>query len=48
MRGGTNPLDVIRWIAIAPLAGVLMIAVGLAVETKGSSQDDDAVSEGSP
>jgi MFS family permease len=47
MRGGTNPLEVIRWIAIAPLVGVLMIAVGLAVETKGSVQDGDAVSEGS-
>jgi MFS family permease len=47
MRGGTNPLDIIRFIAIAPLVGVLMIALGLAVETKDSSQNGDAVSEGS-
>jgi hypothetical protein len=47
MRGGTSPLEVIRWIALAPLLGVLMIALGFAVETKGASYDD-ALSEGHP
>jgi MFS family permease len=32
-----NPLDVIRWVALAPLVGVLMLLAGLGQETKGQA-----------
>jgi len=44
MGRGVNPLEVIRWIALAPLAGVVMIMLGLAVETK--SGRDGAIAGG--
>jgi MFS family permease len=42
LRGGANPLSIIRWVAIAPLVGVLLIALGIAEETKGLVHPDDA------
>lgn len=35
MRGGANPLDVIRWVAIVPMFGVAFVVLGLAEETRG-------------
>jgi MFS family permease len=34
-QSGTNPLDVIRWVALVPVAGLAAIALGLAEETRG-------------
>jgi MFS family permease len=34
-----NPLNVIRWVALAPLAGVLFLLFGLGQETKGRALD---------
>jgi len=32
---GTNPLDVLKWVAIPPLVGLLFLAAGLGEETRG-------------
>jgi MFS family permease len=34
-RPGVNPLDIIKWIALAPVVGLIFLAVGLAEETRG-------------
>jgi MFS family permease len=34
VRSGTNPLEVLRWVAIAPLIGTLFMAFGFGPETK--------------
>lgn len=34
LRGGSSPLQIIRWVALAPLIGVLLIALGVAEETR--------------
>jgi MFS family permease len=39
LRGGANPLDVIRWVALVPLAGVALLALGIAEETRGRATD---------
>jgi MFS family permease len=41
MRGGANPVAIIRWVAIAPAIGVLLIVLGIAEETKGLVHPDD-------
>jgi MFS family permease len=43
LRGGANPLDIIRWVALAPIVGVVLIALGVAEETKGLVHADDTV-----
>lgn len=35
VRGGSSPLEIISWVAIVPLVGVLLVVLGVAVETKG-------------
>jgi MFS family permease len=39
VRSGMNPLWIIQWIAIVPVVGLLFLAVGLAVETRGQTID---------
>ena len=39
MRGGANPLEVIRWVGVVPLVGVVFVLVGLCEETKGLDAD---------
>ena len=34
MRGGANPIEVIQWVALVPLVGVLFVVLGLAEETR--------------
>ena len=34
VRGGANPLEVIRWVALVPLVGVVFVLLGVAEETK--------------
>ena len=41
MRSGVDPREVIRWVAVVPLIGVLLVLLGFAEETKG--HDADAV-----
>jgi MFS family permease len=41
LRGGANPVAIIRWVAIAPIIGVVLIALGVAEETKGLVHPDD-------
>jgi MFS family permease len=38
VRGGANPLEVIRWVALVPAIGVLLVLLGVAEETKGRDQ----------
>jgi MFS family permease len=42
MRGGADPREVIRWVAIVPLVGVAMVLLGLAEETRGRDADASA------
>jgi len=39
LRGGANPLDIIRWVALVPLVGVALLALGIAEETRGRATD---------
>jgi len=34
VRSGENPLDVLRWVAIAPVVGLVLLAVGVGYETR--------------
>lgn len=34
VRSGANPLEVLRWVALGPLVGLVLLAVGLGQETK--------------
>jgi hypothetical protein len=34
-----NPLEIIRWVAIAPLVGIVFLLVGLGQETRGRTFD---------
>ena len=43
LRSGANPLEIIRWVAIAPVLGVLLIAFGVAEETKNLVHEGDVV-----
>jgi hypothetical protein len=38
LRGGANPLAVIRWVAVIPAIGVLLVLLGVAEETKGREE----------
>ncbi len=42
LRGGGSPLAIISWVAVAPLVGVVLIALGVAAETRGLVHADDA------
>jgi len=33
-RSGANPLEILKWVAIAPLVGVVLLLLGYAEETK--------------
>lgn len=35
LRTGANPLDIIRWVALVPLVGVVLVVLGVAEETRG-------------
>jgi MFS family permease len=48
LRSGANPLDVIRWVAVAPIVGVVLIALGVAEETKDLVHADDAAAFTTP
>src|SRR4029079_17612768 len=37
VRSGLSPLWIIQWIAIVPVVGLLFLAMGLAVETRGQT-----------
>ena len=37
---GVSPLDVIRWVALVPLVGIVLILIGVGHETKGSELDE--------
>lgn len=39
VRSGLNPLWIIQWVAIVPVVGLLFLAVGLGVETRGKTLD---------
>lgn len=43
MRDGGNPIEIIRWVAVVPVVGVIFVVIGLAQETKGVIADDDVV-----
>ena len=43
LRSGGNPLEIIRWVALAPLVGVVLIALGVAEETKNLVHEGEAV-----
>jgi MFS family permease len=47
LRGGANPLEIIRWVALAPVLGVALIAFGVAEETKDLVHESDAVTPAS-
>jgi hypothetical protein len=34
-EAGTNPLDILKWVAIAPALGVLFLLLGIGEETRG-------------
>lgn len=34
-RSGANPIDVLRWVALVPVLGLLLLALGVGAETKG-------------
>lgn len=34
-RSGANPIDLLRWIAIVPVVGLVLLALGVGAETKG-------------
>jgi MFS family permease len=34
-RSGANPIDVLRWIALVPVVGLVLLAAGVGAETKG-------------
>ncbi|MBL8942720.1 MAG: hypothetical protein JNK45_06225 [Myxococcales bacterium] len=36
---GVNPVWVLQWVALAPVAGLVLLALGLAVETRGHEID---------
>ncbi len=40
-RSGANPLEILKWVAIAPLVGVVLLLLGYAEETK--DRDADAL-----
>jgi MFS family permease len=42
MRSGGNPIEIIRWVAVVPVFGVLFVVLGVAQETKGRVLDDEA------
>ena len=42
-RTGANPLEILKWVALAPLFGVVLLLLGYAEETRG--RDPDAVLE---
>jgi MFS family permease len=46
LRGGANPLDIIRWVALAPIVGVVLVALGVAEETRDLVHEDDVVLTG--
>jgi MFS family permease len=46
LRGGANPIEVIRWVALVPAMGVVLVALGFAVETKGEAFADEGEGEG--
>jgi MFS family permease len=41
LRGGANPLAVIRWVSVVPAIGVLLVLFGVAEETKGRAETAD-------
>jgi MFS family permease len=47
LRSGANPLEIIRWVAIAPMLGVVLIALGVAEETRNLVHEGDAVTPAS-
>lgn len=47
LRGGANPLEIIRWVALAPALGVVLIALGVAEETKDLVHEGDTVTPAS-
>jgi hypothetical protein len=40
VQSGANPLDVLRWVAIAPICGLLMLFFGLGHETRGEAEQE--------
>ncbi len=34
-RSGANPIDVLRWLALVPVTGLVLLALGVGAETKG-------------
>jgi hypothetical protein len=44
IKSGANPIEIIRWVAVVPVIGVLFVLVGLAEETKDKlePEHDDA------
>lgn len=38
-RSGANPLDILKWVALAPLFGVVLLLLGFAEETKDRDAD---------
>lgn len=36
-QGGMNPVDIVRWVALAPVVGLALMAAGFGVETKGEA-----------
>jgi hypothetical protein len=40
-RSGANPLEILRWVALAPLVGIALLLFGFVVETKDRDPDRD-------
>ena len=43
VTSGVNPMDVLKWVAIAPLVGLVLLLVGLAEETRDWDLDASGV-----
>jgi hypothetical protein len=37
---GVNPMDVLRWVAVPPLVGLVLLGLGVGIETRGRDLED--------